>query len=525
MTWGLIEKELRQHAIALAFLLGILASGLALLSANRMLSSLSGTPLEALHLLLITLAPLVSLFLAQLLVAGEFRQKTQLFLEGLPLPRWRMLAVKYSLGLAVIMLGVAAALATSLLRSRHSDAMTPHFALILASKSLAWTWFIYSALFAQGFLGRYRLAFGVLAITILLELSKSGLPVSKFCAFQLVDARFGYERVLFPVASLIETAIGIAGFTALGFWLGLMRDSTVASLLAERMSSREKTFFTFMSIAAIMAIGIVAERETSSAPVRLPGAYEVDRGPAHVAASAAVDFPLSKENEAARRVATDMAGELERLSRYLGCATMPPVFIIHRRDLSGKEFENGELKRRQGLMVRANLTAADFDEDALLQWIVRESLLLKSGGRAGYERNAWVLDGFPLWWSQMRGKQSPPEQHTPELDLASGAMPSDFSARSLRDWLSLEKASGKEKTRALAWTGLAILSTKHGPDACQRFLGEMLGREVPQDARGWLRDVMHPMPSRFLKSTGLPLEAFAVEWRAALEKDGRAASR
>ena len=50
------------------------------------------------------------------------------------------------------------------------------------------------------------------------------------------------------------------------------------------------------------------------------------------------------------------------LAEYLDCKTFPPVFIVHRRDLKGGELSNGELKPTQGVLVRANLTDAAFDE-------------------------------------------------------------------------------------------------------------------------------------------------------------------
>ncbi|HEY2342314.1 MAG TPA: hypothetical protein VGH90_04750, partial [Chthoniobacteraceae bacterium] len=109
MIRGLLEKELRQHSITLGFLFLAITGGALLMAVSRRLNVVAGTTLEAFHILLALFAPLACFILAQILVAGEFRHKTQIFLEGLPLPRWRMLAVKYGLGLGLMLLSTGSA--------------------------------------------------------------------------------------------------------------------------------------------------------------------------------------------------------------------------------------------------------------------------------------------------------------------------------------------------------------------------------------------------------------------------------
>ena len=321
MIRGLLEKELRQHGTSLFFLLGLLVSGVFILGANQRLAAFAGTPLESLRLVVTLLSPLACFFLSQILIAGEFRNRTQLFLEGLPLPRWWMMAVKYALGLFVVMLAVALALTAALAKSARTDALTWEFTGIIASRAFAWTLLAYSVFFALAFLGRYRIAVGVLVVLGLVEFAELGVPVSRFCAFQLIDSRFAYERVIFPGTDVFQTVAIAVALTGLGFWLGLMRDSTVASLLAERMSAREKVVLSFLCIAAAMGLTYVSGQRRNGAPVSLPGAYEVDRGPVHVAAAPAVDAPSTAENAAAKRIATQVADELAAVAAYLGCST------------------------------------------------------------------------------------------------------------------------------------------------------------------------------------------------------------
>ncbi|MEO0416676.1 MAG: hypothetical protein AAF226_17175, partial [Verrucomicrobiota bacterium] len=98
MNRALIHKELRQHGIWLG-LLGLIVWGLVLLQAIAFfVRGQGGGSLNVLGSGYYFTLPLAGLILAHLLVAIEFRYQTQIFLEGLPLPRWRMLAIKAVIG-------------------------------------------------------------------------------------------------------------------------------------------------------------------------------------------------------------------------------------------------------------------------------------------------------------------------------------------------------------------------------------------------------------------------------------------
>ncbi len=516
MIRGLVEKELRQHAVALCFLFLGMAGGDFLLAASHRLSTVSGTPLEGFAVAVSILAPLICFLLAQILIVGEYRHKTQLFLEGLPLARWRMLTVKYALGLSVVLISVTAALGIALAVNAGRGAITARFLLILISRAFIWSWFAYAVFFLHGFFGRYRMFVAMCVFIVIMLLIERGVTVSRFCALELVDNSFAFEDRAFPTAALWQTAALAAGATALGFWLALLRDATVASLLAERMSAREKFTLSFICVGCAMGASYLHDKNDNGEPVALAGSFEIDRGPIHVAATPAVDAPSSAELAASRKIATDVAEDLAAAADYLSCSAMPPIFIVHRRDFKGDHFENGDLKSGQGLMVRANLTAPDFHEPLLQRWLLREIFLVKSKGRADLEKNAWVLDGFPLWWSEHQGAHASLATPSPELEQARSAMPQGFSTETLGAWYRVRKSAGAENAQALAWTGLSTLAATHGGEACRQFLASMLSRDFTKDARGWLRDVWNPPAHRFHTATGVDLVTFVGEWRAAL---------
>ncbi len=511
MMRGLLAKELRQHALTLAFLFVVLLVGLAFISGNSSLHRATGGGFEAVRLLLCSFVPIACLVLGQVLIATEFRQKTQLFLEGLPLPRWRMLAVKFTLGLVVVTAAIAMVLFVAWRSARGSEAMTPRFTALLALKSAGWVWFMYALCFAHSFLGRYRMAFGLVIFFGWLALMGAGVRMTAFGPLALVDPRFGYERHVLPVSALVVTAAAGLALAGLGFALGLVRDATVASLLAEKMSSREKAFVTFLSVTGLMVGAYLFEHYTNATPVQMPGATEARHGVVLVLASAAVDAPTPAESAALKQVATRAAEELGALADYLGSKTFPPIFIVHRRDLAGGEWSDGELKPTQGVLVRANLTDPGFDGESLHTWLVRESLLAHTSGLADRERHAWVLDGIAEWWPR-RARGIDGAWLTP----ARKAMPADFSPRHLATWLSLRRDAGKEPAQALAATGLAILQQQHGAEALQHFLAAMYARAQPHDFRGWFSDLLRPARGRLRAATGVDEKTFVAGWRTAL---------
>ncbi|MES2572563.1 MAG: hypothetical protein V4710_21245, partial [Verrucomicrobiota bacterium] len=314
MIRGLIEKELRQHGLTFLSLLLVLAGGLTLIIGNKFLGAVGGTPLYAAQLMQVTFVPIACLVLSQILVVIEFRQKTQLFLEGLPLPRWRMIAIKYALGLALVLTGAALILAITIWDGRGNHGMTPRFLLILALRSGCWCWFVYNLFFAHAFLGRYRLLLCLLVLAAWIILAQAKIPMGDFAPLQLIGTRFPHERGVIPVHDLAITASIALGLLAGAFCLGLVRDATIASLLADKMSSREKSSIGFLLFGLFIVLIINWERMNDSAPIRIPGAHIAVRDELLVTASAAVDLPTTEENAILSETVARLSGELSELA-------------------------------------------------------------------------------------------------------------------------------------------------------------------------------------------------------------------
>src|SRR5436190_5130922 len=121
MIATLLRKELRQHTGLFVLLGCVLFFGLILVSSNAVLSRSLGSGFAGLKVLLYTLLPAGAMLLGNALIASEFRHKTQLFLEGLPVPRWKLLAVKYATLLGALLLVTVVLLAGAWLGGRQSE--------------------------------------------------------------------------------------------------------------------------------------------------------------------------------------------------------------------------------------------------------------------------------------------------------------------------------------------------------------------------------------------------------------------
>lgn len=516
---ALVRKELIEHQLLLLFLILLSVSGMGLISGHKLIHDAGGSAFFPVKIALKTLIPLACVALTHALIALEFRHKTQLFLEALPLPRWRMLVVKYLLGLSVMLAIVVIILMVAWNAAHGGDRMTPRFATLLVLKSVGWTACIYALCFAHAFLGRYRVVFAVVLLFALHSLNVLGVEVARFGPFQLVNTKFPYERVHFPVEALWATLAVALLLTALGFVLGLVRDATVASVLAEKMSRREKIFMGILLFAAIGLTASLQGHVKSSTPVELPGSIDAYEGVARVHASAAVDAPTAAENELLAKVARDTAHELAELAAYLRCESLPPLFIVHRRDLPVNDFQNGFLTLSQGLLVKVNLTAPGFDPKRLQKWLRLHILAVRTKGLALRERNIWVLYGLAEWWDKRKGTSDHEEEWPGVVATAKKAMPAGFSSKDLNRWFLLQSQIGEDESEALAAAGLASLAGQYGDEVCRNFLSASFSQDFPEDVRGWLRDVFNPPRRRLKAAAHISPEQLVETWRESLLQD------
>jgi hypothetical protein len=512
MTAALILKELRQHWLAF-LLIGLLSGfGLLVLTAGVAIQGLSGSMFEALLLFLRSFFLVATLVLCNRLVVCEYQSKTQLFLQGLPISRLHMVTVKYLFGLLLIMTMVTIAFLSLLLVSAPQEELTTRFVQLLAARTYAFAWCAYSCFFMMGLLGRYRVAIYLFAIMGCMAVDTlTKLELSRFGPFALLDNQFGYERFDWPTESLMVTVGITIGLVTVTGILALVREGSVASLLAEKMSHREKVFLAVLLLGFVFAVSIFDERAKKQ-PFDLPNSIVAEVGDVTVK----VSVGASSDTDRGLRLAEMVAGEVAALQEYLRVDEFPPIFIVQRRDLDAERYERAVLDGAEGLLVRANFLSDDWQDGRFLSWILRELIISASDGRVKLEPNMWVLDGFALYWNCQDAESKRMDYATLDLRAAYGKE-RGFAVNDAKNWLTYRERVGEEIAAAVAWSGLISLKQSQGEPACRSFLQAMLDCNVPGDVRGVWHEWQNPLPQVMEREAGLPLADFMATWSEGLE--------
>ncbi len=512
MTAALIFKELRQHWFAFLLVAGLAGVGMLVIIASVALQGMAGSLLDALSLFLRTFFVIAALVVCNRLVVVEYQSKTQLFLQSLPISRLHMVTVKYLIGLVLLTAMVTAAFVLLVSLSARHEEFTLRFVLLLAARTYAFAWCVHSTFFMMGLLGRYRVAiylFAMLGAMAVETMTK--LDLTRFGPFALMNNQFAYERVDWPTQALCVTLGLAAAFVAMTFVLSLVREGSVASLLAEKMSHREKVFMAVLLLGFIFAVSVFDERAVKQ-PFDLPDAVAEQAGDVTVK----VSLGAAADDQRGRRLARMVADEVAALREYLQVDRFPPIFIVQRRDLDAQRYERGVLDGAEGLLVRANFLGDEFHDGRFLAWLVRELIMLASDDRVQFEPNMWVLDGFALYWTCHDSESKYAEFATLDLRAAYGGQ-RGFTGTDAANWLSYRERVGEDIAAAVAWSGLMSLRASQGEPSCRAFLQAMLDCDVPGDARGAWHEWRNPLPKVMARQAGVPYDRFLATWINDLE--------
>jgi hypothetical protein len=393
--------------------------------------------------------------------------------------------------------------------------MSVNFCLLLFVKSVAWAWFCWAVCFAHGFLGKYRGWTGVLLISGLIWLQSMGIvSVTRSGPFELISDRFAYERFVWPVDALWVTGALITAMTLAGFAFGLIRDGTVAVMLSEKMSMREKIFFTFMAFAAVLGASKFQMQVDSEKPLSLPGSVDFKRGAAMVFAAAAVTDPTAEEQQAMTAHATAAGEMLEQIGVYLECKYLPPVYLIHRRDLDmDVDLEVG-LKQVE---FRVNLLKVHPGDRNLQAGIIESVLSANQYNRLDSDTRGWLLQGFSAWFPvKAMAKTSAEFIKLP----GHGKKPvvRTLSRWDLEHWLKTKERMTKAEQSTSAGLAMIVLGD-YGDEPQRRFLAAILGYSAPKNAGATLHDWLHPVGGTLKSTTGSDLSSFAQKWTAAIQTE------
>lgn len=515
MIRALVEKEIRQHGSMIFLFLILINAGMVILQSNRTLAISGGSGFAIVGWMLLVILPLGCLVLGNALIAVEFRQKTQIFLEGLPLPRWKMVTVKYVFGLGVTLLSSLLLLGTAMLAAWRSEALNATFVILLILKSVGWSWFCWSAIFVLSFLGRYRMVIGIAVVLGLIWMQQfGGILVNRFGPFELISDRFAYERSEIPIQELWITVGLVAALTTVGFALALVRDATLATMLSEKMSSREKLVVISLVIAGLMIFGSIAERAEKTDPLDLPDSIDLVIGPVTVSTAAAVVQPTDEERAALQAHADETGATLQAVAEYLKIDKLPPLFLIHRRDLGSGEFQNGDLDSRQGYLLRFNMIKTEPSSPVLRSQIIDKVLDVHQHYRLDSDSRGWIIKGFSHWWPRQGSEK---QVDTPTLEQLQLLREIELHADDLIHWKRFRKARGEGFEEGMfAAIGIETISRKD-PIACREFLARILGYSAPHDVRASVHDWWYSTPSMVKKVLKMDLRELAQQWTATMQ--------
>lgn len=502
---GILVKEWLHHRWLILALLMLTTCTWLLFAGFQQLSEHGGSHFYNLSWFLWLIFPLFCLILSNAVVADEFRQRTQVFLEGLPISRFVFLATKYMIGLLVVMITALLLLFLAGAMRWIAEAMTPRFALLLVVKTLLWAWFCWAALFALGFLGRYRMLAGMVGIIGLMLMQNAlEIQVTRFGPFHLIGDQYAYERQEFPSVAAAYTGGLIALLTFVGFSFGLVRDATLPSLLAEKMSSREKLVITALIFFAMFVAGSVMERQSKTERLNMPGSVDVSYQHGKISAAAAVVAPSDEDVQSLNDHAEFAATILSEVADYLDIEQLPPVYLVHRPDFPANKFEIGGLDSRQGVLFRFNARKTTFDELEWNRFLIRHVLSGLQHYRLESDTRGWVLDGFVSWWvsrNESSGTSLPVEDSEPTKVYALRPYEND-----LTHWLAFKKKVGDEPAKVWAGFLIATLQQNTQPDQFRNFLSQILSYPATHDVRATLHDYWYSVRYVLRKSTGMELK-------------------
>ena len=496
---ALLRKEWREHRWALLAMLVLLAVAHAalLMGAGTM-----GSPMVAYQKITVLMAPMMALILARRLVVREYMGRTQLFLETLPVSRVQVLALKWLLGAAVLLLAMAACLGIALLAARGKVLLTPRYVELVAIRSASFIMFAYTLAFLIGLTGRYRyVLWSALVAGAFMADTAAQLALGKWPPFLLVQQAMIYERLNLPLSAVLATCAITAGLIVATLLLALSAEGSLVVALSRRMSSREKSAVAIGFVGLILATSLIETRKPKP-PFVLQNAARSNgsaRGPA-------VAVGIAGAGAQSRQLANTLSDDLAGLQAFftLQAGPAPALAALPDDSLDGDVFQRAVLPAADGVVVRAAFTDSQFDQAGFRAYAMAAWLQWYSRGLAGREERRWLLDGTAQWLAA-RGLPDQEAKLALRAALAARLLHGyrrDASS-ALHQWLTVREELGACLGDALAWRMVASLAQQLGEPRFAALGKAALTARAPADARA----MFEPGLAQLLVQAGAPDQA------------------
>ncbi len=517
---ALLRKELVQHktlfvALACFALLTTWAQVVLLERTGGLTSYLSVASLFAMPV-----AVVIAIVLGQQLVVREYGDRSQRFIEALPVARGQHEWVKWWLGfgtLLVISLGVW--LYTASLASRH-EPLSVRFMLLMAARLSAWVFVLWSSVFAVSFLGRLRLGLAALAVLVTAALdSYTPFELDRFGPFWLIDSeQFASERTTLPVLALVQTlVIGVLAVGLARYFLHL-REGSFAEQLSRPMSARDKSFVLVLAVVGLGAATLFGH-EDKVVPFEL--------GNEHVAQErfvsvAHIEPRWRVEGEA-------LASYLgERMNSLASITPIPESFrlgVIFAPLVEPMEYDVEYASVEHGVVLSADFSRVD-DRHFFGAFVFHEVLDTLMLGRTTTVEPLHVLhDGFALYWA-VHGANAPPPMgstDTPEPLLVRalyGTRVVGISADGASRWDRTMESLGDATALSYAYSAWRSLVDEVGHARTLELARQLYSDGYRGDARDWWRDTWNPVESRLEAATDISWETHITTWAERMQELG-----
>lgn len=474
---ALLQKELREHRWVLLAMLVVLAIGQLI---TLMGAETRGSPMVAYQIMVVGIAPLIALLLANRLVVREYMGRTQLFLETLPVNRAQVLTLKWLLGAALLLLAMGACFGITLLAARGQVVLTPRYIVLVAIRSVSFMLFAYALAFAIGLTGRYRHVIWVVLIVCFSIADAAGqVSTAQWPPFYLVQESMVFERLQLPLRAVLITCGIAVALVAATFALALSAQGSLVVALSRRMTPREKSGVTIGILVLIMSFSVIELRKPKPA-FQLQDAVRSEAGPA--VAVGVVDDPSQ-----AQTLANLLSSDLARLQSFLALPEPPALAALPDDALDGDVFQRAALPNADGVVVRAAFTNKQFDREGFRAYALASWMRWYSRGRSATEERRWLLDGAAQW---LVARDFPQQQETLALRAAFAARMLQArqldAGSALRQWLTVSEALGPCLSDALAWRMVSALAQQMGEQRFQGLARAVLAVRPPDDARASL---------------------------------------
>lgn len=378
-------------------------------------------------------------FIAHRLIVRPYQDRSQDFLEALPVSRLRLVLWRLTLGATSLGVLQGAVWGFNWWWQAAEQAISASAALgVLCGMGLAvqalWAWAALGA-----YTGRYRFLFWFVLLAALVAVGElEWVPRDQIPLLRLIGPEAHVATSWPAPRALAEAATMVVGCHLLSIALAIHQDGALVRSLARPMSHGE---MVGLGVGLVLLVLWLDELDSGKEkpPLALRDAVEADDGDVHVE----VMRVNGLSDEAATATARHLAAEARALLEALQIPTSPPLLVLPQRGIDPGRSVIPTLRDGDGAAVVLSLPDTQGDTPWLRASLLRRLLVLTSAEAAGEERR-WLLDGLATWWAARSDEVAVAQQWARAAAL-------DISAVDLRRWLSTRERLGACQADALAF--------------------------------------------------------------------------